>query len=75
MKRENLTLRVSYDEGKSWPVSRVLDSGPAANLNMLTLPDGRIAVLYESGPQIFRETIYFATCTLDWLTKGKEPKK
>lgn len=73
MRRENLTLRVSYDEGQSWPVSRVLDPGPTGNLNMLTLPDGRIAVLYESGPQIFRETVYFATCTLDWLTNGKEP--
>ena len=71
--REKLTVRLSYDEGKTWPVERVLDPGPAGNLNAIGLPDGRIAVLYEGGSrQIFRETIYFATCTVSWLTAGQD---
>ena len=71
--REKLTIRLSYDEGKTWPISKVLDPGPAGNLNAIGLPDGRIAVLYEGGTNdYFRETIYFATCTLDWLTDGRD---
>ena len=71
--REKLTVRLSYDEGETWPVERVLDPGPAGNLNAIGLPDGRIAVLYEGGSrQIFRETIYFATCTVNWLTQGRD---
>ena len=68
-----LTGRLSYDEGKSWTVERVLDPGPAGNLNAIGLPDGRVGVLYEGGArQNFRETIYFSTCTVDWLTNGRD---
>ena len=71
--RERLTVRMSYDEGRTWPISKVLDPGPAGNLNAIGLPDGRIGVLYEGGTHaIFRETIYFATCTLAWLTDGRD---
>ena len=71
--REKLTVRMSYDEGKTWAVRRVVDPGPAGNLNAVGLPDSRIAVLYEGGSQqIFRETIYFATCTVSWLTAGQD---
>ena len=69
--REQLTLHLSYDEGKTWPVEKVLEPGFAGNLNMLALPDKRIAVLYESGEN-YRETIYFASCTLEWLADGKD---
>ena len=57
---------------------QVLDEGAwlmntYGNLNATGLPDGRIAVLYEGGSrQIFRETIYFATCTISWLTAGRD---
>ena len=72
--REKLTVRLSYDEGETWPVDRVQDPGPAGNLNAIGLSDGRIGVLYEGGSrQIFRETIYFAACTVDWLTQGRDP--
>ncbi len=71
--REKLTVRLSYDEGKSWPVDRVQDPGPAGNLNAIGLPDGRVGVLYEGGArQNFRETIYFSTCTVNWLTRGRD---
>jgi sialidase-1 len=58
-KRENLTLRLSYDGGRSWPVSRVLYSGPAAYSTAIPLKDGSIAVLYERGDQSPYERITF----------------
>jgi len=48
-KRMNLTLRISSDEGKSWPVSEVIDAGPSAYSSMAQLGDGTIGILYEQG--------------------------
>jgi sialidase-1 len=47
--RVNLTLRLSFDEGASWPLSKVLHAGPSAYSDLAVLPDGRIACLFESG--------------------------
>ena len=48
-KRKNLTLRISSDEGKTWPVSEVIDAGPSAYSSMVPLPEGEIGILYEHG--------------------------
>jgi sialidase-1 len=45
--RRNLTVRVSFDEGKTWPVSRQVDAGSAAYSCLARLPGGRIGLLYE----------------------------
>jgi sialidase-1 len=47
--REKLTLRISYDEGKTWAVSKVLHSGPSAYSDLTSLPSGDIGCLYEAG--------------------------
>lgn len=66
--RRGLTVRMSYDEGKTWPVSRVLHPGPAAYSCLATLADGRIACLYEAGEKHAYEKIVCARFTLEWLT-------
>ena len=48
-KRENLTLKSSSDEGKTWTTLESLHPGPAAYSTLLALRDGSIAVLYECG--------------------------
>jgi sialidase-1 len=48
-KRENLTLRISKDQGKTWTVAQTLHAGPAAYSTVIALRDGSIAVLYECG--------------------------
>jgi sialidase-1 len=58
-KRENLTLRLSYDGGRSWPVSHVLYGGPAAYSTAIPLKDGSIAILYERGEKSPYERITF----------------
>ena len=47
--RKNLTVKLSYDDGKTWPVSKVLDPGVAAYSDMTVTPDGTILCLYERG--------------------------
>lgn len=71
-KREKMTVRVSYDEGATWPVARELHAGPAAYSALTVLSDGTIGCLYERGAKSAYETISFARFTLSWLTAGKE---
>lgn len=70
--RREMTVRLSYDEGKTWPVSRILHAGPAAYSCLAVLPDANIACLYEAGKNNPYETITFAVLTLDWLTATAE---
>jgi sialidase-1 len=71
-RRERMTVRLSYDEGVTWPVSQVLHEGPAAYSTLVVLPDARIGVLFERGVKSPYERITFAAFTLEWLTAGKD---
>ena len=69
-RREKLTVKLSYDGGASWPVERVIESGPAAYSTVVVLRDGSIAVLYERGHTSPYERISFARFRLKWVTAG-----
>jgi len=73
--RREMTVRLSYDEGKTWPVRRVLHAGPAAYSCLTVLPDGDIGCLYEAGNAHPYEKIVFARFTIDWLTAGAEKSR
>jgi sialidase-1 len=60
----NLTVRLSCDSGRSWPVSKVVESGPAMYSVMARLPDGTIGLLYENGDA---EGLTFVRFDLAWL--------
>ncbi len=47
--RQNITLRTSLDDGKSWKGSMVLHRGPGAYSDLAQLSNGNIACLYEAG--------------------------
>ncbi len=47
--RRRLTVRLSCDGGRTWPMSRVLVEGPAAYSTLAMLPGGDIGVLFERG--------------------------
>ena len=70
--RHKLTVRLSYDDGKTWPVAKGIHAGPAAYSNMVVLPDMSLGCLYECGNKHAYETITFAHFTLEWLTDGKD---
>jgi sialidase-1 len=70
--REKMTVRLSYDDGKTWPVAKLIHAGPSAYSNLVVLPDMSIGCLYECGDGDPYATITFAHFTLDWLTDGKD---
>ena len=65
--RRTLTLRLSRDDGQSWPVSRVLYDGPSAYSSLVVLRDGTIGALYERGERSAYERLTFARLRLEWL--------
>ncbi len=67
-KREKFTVRVSYDEGETWPAARELHAGPSAYSALAVLPDMTIGCLYERGEKDPYETITFARFSIEWLT-------
>ena len=68
--RSNLTVRASYDDGQTWLAGRCLHPGPSAYSDLVILPDGTAACLYEAGEKNPYERIDFARFDLDWL-KGR----
>ncbi len=64
-KRCNLVVRMSSDEGKSWPVVKVIDQGPALYSDLAILPDNTILLIYETGKN---SPVYCARFKLKWLT-------
>lgn len=63
-KRENLSIKVSYDDGKTWPVSKALEKGPSAYSDLAVLPDGHIICVFEGN-----NTISVAKFDLSWITQ------
>jgi glycerophosphoryl diester phosphodiesterase len=66
-RRHRLTVRLSHDDGRTWPNARLLEEGPAAYSCLADLPDGSLACLYERGQKDPYEKITLARFTLDWL--------
>ncbi len=64
-RRENLTLKVSANQGNTWIVGKVLHPGPAAYSTLLVLRDHSIAVLYENGETSAYSQITFERFSLD----------
>lgn len=73
-KRQDMTIRVSMDEGKSWPISRVLWPGPAAYSSLAVLPDGELACLFEAGEKNPYERMVLARVKRNWLDGDEQPK-
>jgi sialidase-1 len=70
--RVNMTVKLSYDEGRSWPVARSVHAGPSAYCCLAPLRNGEIGLLYENGDEAPYERINFARFTLEWLTEGED---
>jgi sialidase-1 len=62
-----MTLRVSFDDGQSWPASRLLFAGPSGYSDLAALANGQIGCLYEGGPTNLAEGILFVSVPLSSL--------
>lgn len=67
--RENLTVRLSYDDCQSWTAARQLHAGPAAYSDVCVAEDLTIACLYEGGVASPYETLTLARFNLAWVEK------
>ncbi len=65
--RKNLSIKLSYDEGKTWPVNKVIEAGPSAYSDLAVLKDGAILCFYERG-----QALVLARLNLEWLTDGND---
>jgi sialidase-1 len=78
--RKNLSIKLSYDEGQTWPVNKSLEPGYSAYSDLALLPDGTILCFYERGRKSDEEkkkpTSYagltMARFNLEWLTDGRD---
>ncbi len=61
-KRENLSIKLSHDDGQTWPVNKTLDAGPSAYSDLAVLPDGTVLCLYEG-----KANIQVARFNLEWI--------
>ncbi len=68
-KRENMTVRISYDEGKSWSEGKTIYKGSAAYSSMSILPNGDIGLVFEKDD--YQKNV-FVRIPLTWLTDGND---
>ena len=73
--RRNLTVRVSYDECRTWPVGRTVCPGGAGYSALVVADDGMVLCLYETlhevdGRKEYTGDLVLARFNLSWLTQG-----
>jgi len=64
--RNHLTVRLSDDNGKSWPYARLVCEGSSAYSSLVSLPDGDVGLLYERNDY---QQLTFARFPLNWITE------
>jgi sialidase-1 len=67
--RMNMTVRISYDEGKTWSVGKTIYTGSSAYSSLCVLANGDIGLFFEKDN--YKENV-FVRFTLEWLTDGKD---
>lgn len=63
-KRQNLCIKLSRDDGKTWPINKTLEAEVSAYSDLAVLPDGTVLCLYERG-----NSITCARFDLPWVEK------
>jgi len=74
--RNDLRIRLSYDEGRTWPFSKLLLEGPTGYSDMAAAPDGTVYILYEQvvsgSASEGRHDLILTRFSLEWLTDGND---
>jgi sialidase-1 len=75
--RKNVSVKVSFDDGITWKINKVIEPSFSAYTDMACLPDGTLLLFYERG-SIDGKAIYktkflsVARMNLEWLQQSKE---
>jgi len=67
--RENLCVRISYDEGLTWTEGKCIYPGSTAYSTLTILENGDIGLLFEK--DYYTENM-FVSFSLEWLTDGED---
>lgn len=68
--RRNLTVKLSHDEGETWPVKKVLNPGASGYSDVAVGPDGTVYCLYETNAGTgFNYSMVLKRFNLQWITK------
>ncbi|GAA4301405.1 sialidase family protein [Aestuariibaculum suncheonense] len=67
--RINMTVRISYDEGKTWSEGKTIYTGSSAYSSLTILKNGEIGIFFEKDEYSKND---FARFSLEWLTDGKD---
>ena len=73
--RINMSVRMSYDEGKTWTAGKTVYPFVSSYSDMAVLRDKSIVMVYERGPEgstHYWDEIQFVRFDLGWLTDGKD---
>ncbi len=70
--RANITMRLSEDDGKTWPTARCLFPGPSGYSDTAVLPDMTILCLFENGDAKYNDRLSCARLNLAWLKEDGE---
>lgn len=73
-KRQNLTARLTYDDGRTWPIAKVIEPGPSGYSDLAVAPDGQVLCLFECG-RVDREIgddrcLMLARFDPEWVTSA-----
>lgn len=67
--RVNMTVRISYDEGKTWSEGKTIYKGESAYSSMTIMKNGDIGLFFEQDDY---QKNPFVSFSLKWLTDGKD---
>jgi len=69
--RKNLSVKLSRDEGQSWPVNKTIEPGPSMYSDLAVTPAGTILCFYGRGskPGFAGAGLTLARFNLEWLTQ------
>ncbi|MDY7394739.1 sialidase family protein [Aureibaculum sp. 2210JD6-5] len=68
-KRENMTVKISYDEGKTWSKGKTVYAGSSAYSSLTILKNGDIGLFFEKDDYTENSFVSFS---LEWLTDGED---
>ena len=66
--RNHLTVRLSLDEGKTWPHSRLVCEGSSAYSSLAALSGGEVGLLYERDDY---KQLAFRRFPIEWIKSEK----
>lgn len=72
--RKNLTVRLSYDEGQTWPVKKSVEPSWSSYSDIGVSKQGTILCFYGCGPKagFAGNRLTLARFNLEWLTDGRD---